>query len=185
MEALKFIREDLVRIRDDMLGLVKDQQPSEVFWSVLSTLVHDAAVNVDGSRSSDQGKPTIGKSYHPNPSEGVVGSVDQLCYVSTDLAMAEVNKCLRAQGRPELRVTNVTLVAQLRQDGRLFDEDGRPMSPAGDGGATRQLRIDGQVRRAFITSRRWLLQAVQEPYRTAETAGSRVPVATEGMRPLV
>ncbi|MBL8794816.1 MAG: hypothetical protein JNM56_12985 [Planctomycetia bacterium] len=148
--AKRFITLDLVEVRDEMLGTVKEQQASEVFWGVLRTLVEHDAVELD-VRAGEPGKPVVGKPYHPQPREGVVGSVHRLVCVSTDLALAEVNSCLRAQGRPELRVTPAALIGQLRRDGKLLDEDGLPLAPEGSGAPTRQLRIDGKLRRSFIT----------------------------------
>jgi hypothetical protein len=82
--------------------------------------------------------------------------------ISSDLALAEVNKCLRAQGRAELKVSRKVLMEQLRRDGVLLDEDGRPFSPD-DSNSTTQVRIDKKARRAFITSKSLLLGEARRP----------------------
>src|SRR5262249_17712498 len=84
-----------------------------IFWSVLTALVEHEAVTFDTWRGDSKGKPVIGKPVMTPP------SADLVC-ISTDLALAEVNKCLRAQGKPELKVTTATLLGQLRREGRLL-----------------------------------------------------------------
>jgi hypothetical protein len=149
----RFLEEDLVAVRDGMLGAVREQQASEVFWSVLAALIHNGAVALGGWDHDTKGRPVVGKAV-------AQPAVSGLCFISTDLALAEVNTCLRAQGRPELKVSHATLLGQLRREGRLLDETGRPLSPDGDDTPTRQPRIGGQPRRAFLTSRGLLAQSL-------------------------
>jgi hypothetical protein len=75
--------------------------------------------------------------------------------VSTSLALAEVNVCLRKQGRTELRVTEGALLQQLREGDRLLGADGGPLT-AGDE-PTRRVWLEGRRLRAFTVSRRELL----------------------------
>lgn len=151
----QFVTGDLIEVRDEMVGAVQEQDAAEVFWSVLKQLVEFKAVALDGS-SHDQNRPVIGKKLYPSPDGAVVSRSDTLYCVSTDLALAEVNKSLRAQGRPELRVTPRTLLEHLCRAGYLLDDEGQPLSP-GCNNATRQRRIGGGVRRVFVTSKSRLL----------------------------
>ena len=60
--ARKFIEEDIVSIRDDMLGEAKEQQASEVFLKTLSELIqydHVRIVGMPGPRDQEH-KPVIG-----------------------------------------------------------------------------------------------------------------------------
>jgi hypothetical protein len=148
------VNQDLVAIRNEMLGAVHEQQASEVFWSVLSALIEHGAVSIEPGPREAGGKPVIGKPLPPPYRQ-------DLHYLSTDLALAEVNKCLRAQSRPELRVTASTLLGQLRREGRLLDMRGQALGPVGDAPPTRQPRIGGEPRRAFITSRALLNGALE------------------------
>jgi hypothetical protein len=152
--ARHFLTRDLIAIRDEMAGTVKEHQASEVFWSVLGMLIEHEAVSID-TENAEKGKPVIGKRHHKRPNRVIAGNTDLYC-ISTGLALAAVNKHLREQGKPDLKVTETTLLAQLRNDGRLLDEDGMPLDAASP--STRQLRIDGVRRRSFITSR----SAIQE-----------------------
>jgi len=159
----QFLTQDLVRIRDDMVGATKEQQASEVFWSVLGGLLEFGAVVVDDDLHSTTGKSVIGKKVYG--SSVAVGG-PELFYISTDLALGAVNKSLRDQGKAELRISHKTLVEQLRRDGCLFGEDRQPLAPQGDQDApTKQLRIDGKAKRCFITSRAWLMGGSAAPSR--------------------
>jgi len=154
-EAIRqFVMEDLVALRDEMVVSVQEEQPSQVFWSVLGSLVEYGIVELD-DRNTKNGKPVIGKACYPRRDGIVAGRTDELFYVSTDLALAEVNKSLRAQGKPELKVTTATLLGQLRRDGRLLDEDGQVLGPEDDD-TTKQVRIAGKAKRTFITSKAML-----------------------------
>jgi hypothetical protein len=155
-EAERFLEQDLVAARDRMLGVVREQQASEVFWSTLATLIHSESVSLSRWNPATKGKPVVGKLIEFPPTRG-------LLFVSTDLALAEVNTCLRAQGRPELKVSHATLLGQLRREGRLLDETGRPLSPDGADTPTKQTRIGGQARRSFLTSLGLLAQSLELP----------------------
>lgn len=149
----QFLTVDLIAIRDEMVGATKEQQASEVFWSILRTLMDHRLVEIDGDSQADKAKAVIGRPFYRKPDPAIAGRADLVC-ISTDLALAEVNKLLRAQSRPELKVSPAALLNQLRQDGKLFDDDGQPMSLGDDGGeTTKQVYIGQKRRRAFITSK--------------------------------
>jgi hypothetical protein len=75
--------------------------------------------------------------------------------ICTSLALAQVNACLKQQGRSELKVTERALLQQLREDGRLLDLNGEPLAPDAD--PTRRVRLGGQQVWTFAVSRRQLL----------------------------
>jgi hypothetical protein len=157
----KFVEDDLVAIRDGMLGEAKEQQASEVFLRTLAELIQFNHVRVEGlpgQRDAD-GKPLIGRVAGARPVPGVMlagGANQDRLEICTNLALAQVNECLRKQGRSELKITDRALLQQLREDGKLLDQNGEPLAPGTD--PTRRVRLDGprQVR-AFAISRRELL----------------------------
>jgi hypothetical protein len=116
--ATKFIDTDLIEARNTMLGLVREQQPSEVFVSELSTLINCGRVQITGMPVSlgndelDSRQPPVGKMF-----ERAIG-------ISITSARAEVQKALKAQGKDELRVSESTLLDLLASEGRLLDNEG-------------------------------------------------------------
>jgi hypothetical protein len=130
-----------------------------VFWRVLGELVEYKRVQLDESYG-DKGKPVIGKPLHVHCRTGAAGNTD-LYQISTQLALAEVNKLLREQGRPELKVTVSALLSQLRSDGKLFDDDGKVLVTNEKENVTTQVRIGGEQKRAFITSKALLIGSRQ------------------------
>jgi hypothetical protein len=162
-ETRAFLDEDLVELRDATLGAVREQQAGEVFWDVLGDLVrHDAVALCPGE--AEKGRPLVGRR--------APGGADLYC-VSTGLALAAVNRCLREQGKPELRATPAALLDQLRREGRLLDAAGRPLDPEGRGPATQQVRIAGEVRRSFLTSKLLLGARDPEPVRYSANPSAR------------
>jgi hypothetical protein len=155
----QFLTKDLVAIRDEMVCTVKEQQPSLVFWDVLGGLIEHKAISLS-SYGNDKGV-IIGKPF--SPGAGISAAKPDLVYISTDLALGEVNKCLRAQGRPELKISLPTLLGQLRQEGKLFGKDGKPLSASDQDDPTFQVRLPGQRRRSFITSKALLLGMKEQP----------------------
>lgn len=148
----QFLTQDLVAIRDEMVGATKEQQISEVFWSVLGALLDYGTVMLDdGSYQREKHAPVIGRKVIPQANKPNPAYTD-LYFISTDLALAEVNKNLRSQGRPELKVTTANLLGQLRREGRLFNLEGQVLRDHGtDRAATKQVRVEGRSRRSFIT----------------------------------
>ena len=160
-EAKRFIEEDLLAIRGDMLGEVKDQQASEVFLHTLGELVQFKHVRIDGMSGQGQemtNKPFIGRvaSTRRGPLGVQVPGPDQdRLEICTSLALSEVNKCLQQQGRPLLRVTESALLQQLREDGKLVDANGQPLEPGAD--LTRRARLGGSQVRVFSINRKVLI----------------------------
>lgn len=172
-EVGTFLTQDLKVIRDEMVGAAKEQQASEVFWSVLQTLIAHEVVAIE-NQSGDKGKVVIGKPLYKRADATQTGPHDLYC-ISTDLALAQVNICLREQGRPDLKVTAGTLLDQLRFEGRLFSEDGQPLTIEGSSGKTKQVRIDGKARRGFVT-RKSVLVPSDQPEGSAQRSEQKTPI---------
>ena len=163
-EAEQFVNEELISIRTDMLGEVKDQQASEVFVRTLAELIQFNHVRIDGMTGQSQegnNKPVIGRvagirRLSPLGTQ-VPGPDQERLEICTSLALSEVNQCLQRQGRPMLRVTESALLQQLREDGKLVDADGQPLGA--DAKATKTARFDNRQVRVFSMNRRTLLQS--------------------------
>ncbi len=147
-EARKFVEEDLMVIRDAMLGEAKEQQASEVFLRTLGDLIRHNHVRIKDmmGMGNAENKPQIGRVVGPNR--------DRLA-ICTCLALAQVNISLREQGRSELKTTESALLQQLREDGKLLDQNGVPLASTAK--PTRLVRLEGGQARAFLISRRDLL----------------------------
>jgi hypothetical protein len=158
--ARRFVEEDLVAIRDGMLGEAKEQQASEVFLRTLGELVRFDHVRIAGLiQRGAENRPLVGRVAGPRPAPGLVapaGGEQGRLEICTSLALAEVNACLRQQGRQELRITERALLQQLREDGKLLDQNGEPL--AADADPTRRVRMGaGKQLWAFTIGRRELL----------------------------
>ncbi|MBM4072795.1 MAG: hypothetical protein FJ271_28290 [Planctomycetes bacterium] len=154
----QFVEEDLITVRDNMLGEAKEQQGSEVFLRTLAELIRFNHVRVEGltvQRDAEH-KPLIGRVPGARPGVVLAGPDLDRLEICTSLALAQVNACLRQQGRPDLKITESALLQQLREDGRLLDQKGEPL-PAG-AELTRRVRLDNKRQmRAFVINRRELL----------------------------
>ena len=154
----KFVEEDLVAIRDGMLGEAKEQQVSEVFLRTLGDLVRCNHVRIEGRIGAEQ-MPVVGRMVGSRPVPGVtvrVGTNEDRMEICTSLALAEVNTCLRQQGRSELKITERVLLQQLYEDGKLLDQKGERLASGAD--LTRRVRLEGMGQnRAFTISRRELI----------------------------
>lgn len=93
-EAVHF-RGDLLVIRDEMLGEVRDRQDSEVFLSTLRALLTNDQLRINGwgscpgSRSKGVERPLIGRVVATNPTEG---PALEIC---ASLALGAVQESLR------------------------------------------------------------------------------------------
>jgi hypothetical protein len=158
----RFIEEDLVAIRDGMLGEAKEQQASDVFLRTLGDLIQFGRVRIENLttvRADD--KPLIGQLAGQRGIPDVVlraTSQDiERVEISMPLALAEVNRHLREQGRQELKSTERTLLQQLREDGKLLGQNGAPLTDA-KVEPTFRARMQGLgQRRVFAISRQDLL----------------------------
>jgi hypothetical protein len=144
-----FIGEALPGTRDEMLGLVREQQAGEVFLRVLADLYQHGRVRLADGGGQGDGQ-VIGKWVGGNA-----------CRVATGLALEAVQESLRKQGRPALRVTERGLLDQLRQAGYLLGADGRPL--AGNAPPTRNVRVGGQQAKCFTVDLSTLLTGAPAP----------------------
>src|SRR5262249_4864172 len=134
-----FLQEHLVAVRNEMLGEVREQQPSEVFWHTLLDLVEHRGVRLD-SYDSGNGQ-LIGKRLPQQAG---------LYLVSTQLALGAVQEALRRQARPPLQISTQTLLEQLCADGRLLNSHGQGLTPDSSESPTMQVRINGRPMRCFV-----------------------------------
>jgi hypothetical protein len=159
----KFVQEDLVAIRDSMLGEAKEQQASEVFLHMLADLIRfshvriqDLPGQVEAQHKNLVGRFLQGRSAVEARGNLIAAGTPPRLEINTPLALAEVNASLRQQGRGELKATVSALLQQLREDGKLLDANGQPLVRATD--LTHRVRLDGvNMRRVFTISRRELL----------------------------
>ncbi len=106
----KFVEEDLIAVRDGMLGEAKEQQASEVFLRTLGDLIRFKHVRIDGMTGcrDAEHKPVVGQTAGWRRGPGItvnVGPDQDRLVICTSLALAEVNSSLRQQGRAELKIT--------------------------------------------------------------------------------
>jgi hypothetical protein len=141
----QFQREDLDTLLEPMLANVAEQRPIEIFWNTLATLVQHQRVRLS-DRAEGFG-PVIGA-----PSKTKLGAFD----ISTELALAEVQKCLEQQGRPHLPLSIGDIPKLLDREGKIVKHDstGRGNPDAGD--RTHQVRIAGAPKRCFTVKGRSL-----------------------------
>jgi hypothetical protein len=110
-----YLRQDLVTLRDDLLGDVRSEQDGDVFLGVLSDLIKYDAVKINdlNSLSTPMTWHAIGSVVE------VSGSSKKIVRLSLGLAVGEVQKALRNQGKPPLTVSNKALINQLIQGGHI------------------------------------------------------------------
>lgn len=165
-----FVEEHIPELQEATLNDVHEQKASQVFLDTLAMLVKQGSVEIRGFQGVQRqvtAKP-IGRvvpcesSTVPAAVQGVgrVGRVatscrpeDRAVEIWTAAALAEVQQALRQQGRALIQASERALLKQLREDGVLLNGDNRPIPPEGDTrrdkDVTRQLKLDGQNRRAF------------------------------------
>jgi len=126
------VGETLVELLGALAGEVREQRPIEIFWATLVELVSCHRVRLD--TSSEGYAPLIGKLHS--------GIRRQAYAISSELALMEVQKCLRDQARPQLPLRARDIVQQLQQEGKLSSEMGNT-----------QVRIEGQSKRCFVVDK--------------------------------
>lgn len=153
--ARQFVEADLIGIRNEMLGIVREQQASEVFLATLWTLIQHGQVRIknwypDGRLAdATETKPLVGRSVAAaaprdrlQPTERCERG-EAIFEIATSMAMEAVQGSLRRQGKPDLPVTERTLLDQLAQAGVLLDAQNQPLPPEGGGNRTRVQRLEG------------------------------------------
>jgi hypothetical protein len=150
-QARLYVDRDLAEIRDEMIGAVKEQQPSEIFLATLRSLVENARARIHGwssplAESGSSHAPTIGKVI--KRAEGRPFAID----LNMTMAMECVQDSLRRQGRPPLSTSARAMLDQLAGDGKLLDQTGRPIGRDAQGRKTRDVNIAGSTFKAFRLS---------------------------------
>jgi len=138
--------EDLIAIRNEMLDEVQEQQASEVFLRTLRELLTHQRVRLANwiwDKDSATHIPVIGKVLSS------CGSRPELWQISIILAMEAVQESLRRQGRTPLGITSKTLLDQLRQDGKLLDQNGQKLTASAKGDSVQRVRLDGKRNYCF------------------------------------
>ena len=92
---------------------------------MLGNLIEHRVVHLDGGHD-DKGKAVIGKRFYLRSAHsGDAG--EERCPASAPTWPSPKSTDLRLQGRPALKLTASTLLAQLRVEGKLLDEAGQPL----------------------------------------------------------
>ena len=145
-------------IRNEMLGTVREQQASEVFLRTLWTLLEHGHARIANwhvpsiNAIAIQEKPLIGRTVSGERRGGRLTPMpprqpgSEIFDIATSMAMEEVQTSLRRQGKPELRITERTLIDQLVEAGVLLDQQNLPIAPNVRGERTRLQRLEGDRR---------------------------------------
>jgi hypothetical protein len=114
-----YVALDLVAIRDQMLGLVREQQGAIIFMDTLRMLLAYKKVYFLDD---------------PNSSDGmVIGKASGDFYeISIGMALGAVQEQLKKQGRDQLKISEATLLQDLVAAGKVAP----PQTKAGDAGKT-------------------------------------------------
>jgi hypothetical protein len=158
-EAQRFSGTILVEALDEMTELVKCQQASAIFLDTLANLLEHGKVRVvgwDGGCDPEliKNRPLVGRFDAAKPPSHALYGPSKPAFregdvfaINLPLALEAVQESLRRRGRPELRVTEPTLLAQLVEDGQLVDAEGKPVTSATPA-KTEAMRIGGSSLRA-------------------------------------
>jgi hypothetical protein len=134
-DILKFVHDDLLALRNEMLRSSRDRHPEDTLLGVLADLVRTNRVTVKDLNTA--GQRLVGK---------LMGSVVAL---SLPWSLEEVNKELQSRGRPQLTTTHRQILDYLRDDGVLVDEAGTPIPPTVKA-EPKVIRLDGKPTRCLL-----------------------------------
>jgi hypothetical protein len=175
LEAQRFSGTILVQALDEMSEIVKCQQASAIFLETLGNLLEHGkvrAVKWYGDCESPEelkNRPRVGKFEAAKPLPYAGYGKPKPAYQNGDifainlpLALEAVQESLRRRARPELRVTEQTLLAQLVEDGKLVDADGKKITPATPK-KTKAVRIEGASLRAVRIPAEFLISEKPTP----------------------
>jgi Domain of unknown function (DUF927) len=125
VRAQQFINRDLVELMQNMVQHVKAHRDIDVFWDTLQDLMDNKRVRFD-SNERGQG-PQIGK---------IDGANVAVCPA---LALQEVQKCLKEQGRAQLALRPGEITSLLVKEQKIPPQQG-----------SNQRRIAGEPKRCFF-----------------------------------
>jgi len=137
-EVARFRYVDLPALLKPMLDEVQRQRPIETFWNTLVQLVRCNRVRLD---DSEEGLADVIGKLDPYLSDVV--------NVSSELALAEVQKCLREQGRSALPLRPADLANLLDKEGRIAKRTVVTIEDKDKVKLTKQVRIQGALKRCF------------------------------------
>jgi hypothetical protein len=128
-ETAAYIGEDLPALLDGMMGLTRDHQASEVFWSTLQATFEFGPARLQSypGKLPESGEVFVGR-YSDGP----------YAQLSLRMALGVVQEQLRRSGRPVLKITEKALAEQLRAEGKVEPEQKDDK---------KQLRVAGAVTR--------------------------------------
>jgi hypothetical protein len=173
LEVQRFAGKILVRALDEMTDIVKCQQASAIFLETLGNLLEHGKVRVvdwngDCDPEYTKNRPLVGKFEPLKPQSYTASSTSTPAFQKGDifvinlpLALEAVQDSLRRRARPELRVTEQTLLAQLAEDGKLVDAQGKKVTSATPK-KTKAVRIEGASLRAARIPAEFLISAEEE-----------------------
>jgi hypothetical protein len=149
-DEVKWFGEECVpAMLSQMMVSVREQRPIEIFWNTLVDQVRCGRVRFDEYESHSHA-PVIGKyDFATTPARKAI------VWVSTEMALAEVQKSLRDQGRPPLPLRPQQIPELLKKEGKLLDRSGQPIPADAKGSVTQQRRlIPGEpAKRGFILAK--------------------------------
>jgi hypothetical protein len=171
-EAQRFAGTILVRALDEMTEIVKSQQASAIFLETLGNLLEHGKVRVvkwygHCDPEDLKNRPLVGKFDAAMPAHYAGYGKSKPAFQKGDifainlpLALEAVQESLRRRARPELRLTEQNLAAQLAEDGKLVDADGKKVTSATPK-KTMAMRIGGASLRAARIPAEFLISAEQ------------------------
>jgi hypothetical protein len=127
-----YVEQDLLAMRDQLLGIAREQQASEIFLNTLRTLLAYKKVRFQDG---------LQKSLDVFPGD-VIGKVAGEFYeVSIPLARAAVQEQLKRQGRDLLKISDAALIQDLQAAGKLIPP---PTKGGSQGEKSHSVRVDGR-----------------------------------------
>jgi hypothetical protein len=122
-----YIESDLTALLQNMMHEVRDQRPTDIFWATLAELARCERIRFDPTETGTGA--LIGKWAAPHSGRS---------WISTELALQEVQKSLKEQGRPLLPLRPRDIIEELRREGKLVDDN-----------TSKQVRLEGDRHRCF------------------------------------
>jgi hypothetical protein len=147
-EAEEFALNDLAEMVSVSVGSAESEQASAIFLESLRSLLDWSQVRFEGQSGSKGHGASDGRSKVTVVGRVVAGvSADdgedeRVVELSLAMALQAVQRSLRQQGKPSIRISEKTLIAQLEAEGLVLDRANRPIAPGQSGAKSRQVRID-------------------------------------------
>jgi len=172
-EAQDFACVDLAEMVLASVGSAEEDQASSIFLETLRALLDWGRVRLEGQTDGNSSGAIETKNRATVVGRVVAGDSsadradDPALDLSLVLALQAVQRSLRQQGKPPLRVSEKTLIAQLEAEGLLLDKSSQPIQPGKPGKKSRQVRIDQKRVRVIRMKLDDLLGSLDGPDRAA------------------